>query len=271
MRWTGSRQLDYRRWGVCGRSTGCPYNLTMRLLSPLEELNQRVVRCELCPRLREYTAEVARVRRRAYREQMYWGRPVPSFGDEGARVLALGLAPGAHGSNRTGRPFTGDGSGEFLFPVLHKAGFASQPRATGLDDGLTLSGLWITSVGRCAPPDNKPTREELANCAQYLDEEMALLTELRIVVCLGSIAYDGLLGWARRTGRLKGTAPVRFAHGAEFAFAGGPRVLLSYHPSLQNTNTGRLTEEMFLGVFMRARELAGLPAAEDGTRVLPRS
>src|SRR5271165_7054741 len=157
----------------------------------LAALNARIVTCERCPRLRAYDAEVARLRRRAYRDQEYWGRPVPSFGDPRARVLALGLAPGAHGSNRTGRPFTGDGSGDFLYPVLYEAGFASQPKAFSRDDGMKLSDLWITSVVRCAPPGNKPTPEELRNCAPWLDEEIRLLGNLRVVVCLGKIAFDG--------------------------------------------------------------------------------
>src|SRR5271165_5669600 len=144
----------------------------------LDELNQRIVACERCPRLRQHCAQVASVRRRAYSDWEYWGRPVPSFGDPKARVLLLGLAPGAHGSNRTGRPFTGDGSGDFLFPVLHQAGFASQPSAASRDDGMRLTDLWICSVARCAPPANKPTTEELRNCAPWLDEEVRLLANL---------------------------------------------------------------------------------------------
>jgi uracil-DNA glycosylase family 4 len=147
--------------------------------------------------------------------------------------------------------------------VLYRAGFASQPRATGREDGMQLRDLWINSVGRCAPPGNKPTTEELRNCAPFLDEEMALLTELRVVVCLGSIAYDGVVAWARRTGRMAGPAPVRFAHGATMELPGGLQVLASYHPSLQNTNTGRLTEKMFFEIFMRARRLAGLDSAAE--------
>ena len=166
----------------------------------LDELNARIVACDRCPRLREHCTQVASVRRRAYADWEYWGRPVPSFGDPRARVLILGLAPGAHGSNRTGRPFTGDGSGDFLYPVLHEAGFASQPRAISRNDGMKLTDLWITSVGRCAPPGNKPTPEELRNCAPWLDEEMRLLKNLRVVVCLGRIAFDGLLAWAQRAG-----------------------------------------------------------------------
>ena len=226
----------------------------------LDQLNARVVTCDRCARLREHCASVASVRRRAYAHWEYWGRPVPSFGDPLARVLILGLAPGAHGSNRTGRPFTGDGSGDFLFPVLHDAGFASQPTASSRNDGMQLHGMWITSVARCAPPGNKPTTEELYNCAPWLDEEMRLLSELRVVVCLGHIAFDGLLNWARRKGIIESRRGFVFAHGAEFALPGGLTVITSYHPSLQNTNTGRLTRPMFLGVFMRARQLADGPA-----------
>ena len=188
----------------------------------------------------------------------YWGRPVPSFGDEKARVLALGLAPGAHGSNRTGRPFTGDGSGDFLYPVLHETGFASQPNAVSRDDGMKLTGLWINSVVRCAPPGNKPTPDELRQCAHWLDEEMALLKHLRVVVCLGRIAFDGLLAYEQRTGQLVSRNGFAFAHGAEYKLPDGLTVITSYHPSLQNTNTGKLTRAMFIKVFKRARKLAGL-------------
>jgi len=224
----------------------------------LQALNARIVACELCPRLRAYCAQVARKRRRAYADWEYWGRPVPAFGDPRAPVLALGLAPGAHGSNRTGRPFTGDGSGDFLYPVLHEVGFASQPTATSRDDGMKLSGLWITSVGRCAPPGNKPTPEELRNCAPWLDLEMNLLSELRVVVCLGRIAFDGLLAREARLGHWLKRADFVFAHGAEHKLPGGLTAICSYHPSLQNTNTGRLTRAMLLDVFKRARKLAGL-------------
>lgn len=224
----------------------------------LAALNARIVACELCPRLRAHCAEVAQKRRRAYSAWEYWGRPVPSFGDPKARVMALGLAPGAHGSNRTGRPFTGDGSGDFLYPVLHEAGFASQAKAISRDDGMRLSGLWITAMARCAPPGNKPTPEELRNCAPWLDQEMKLLTELRLVVCLGRIAFDGLLGHLVRTGMMKTRAGFAFAHGAEHKLPGGLIAIASYHPSLQNTNTGKLTRAMLLKVFKRARKLAEL-------------
>jgi uracil-DNA glycosylase family 4 len=228
------------------------------LPDPLEALNTRIVACKRCSRLREHCAEVARVRRRAYADWEYWGRPVPSFGDPEARVLALGLAPGAHGSNRTGRPFTGDGSGDFLYPVLHEAGFASQPRATSREDGMRLTDLWITSVAHCAPPGNKPTPEELRNCAPWLDEEISLLRNLRVVVCLGRIAFDGLLAHAQRTGKLSSRSQFSFGHGAEYTLPSGLHAIASFHPSLQNTNTGKLTQAMFLAIFKRARQLAGM-------------
>ncbi len=189
-------------------------------------------------------------------DQTYWGRPVPAFGDERARVLVLGLAPGAHGSNRTGRPFTGDGSGNFLYPVLYEAGFASQPNGRSVDDGLRLEDVFITSVGRCAPPDNKPTPEELRNCSVFLDEEIALLPRLRVVVCLGGIAWRGYLQHLRRTAQGADLSRMLFAHGAEYRMPGGKWILGSYHPSLQNTNTGRLTADMLLDIFRRARNLA---------------
>ena len=224
----------------------------------LQLLNARIIECKLCLRLRTHCAEVATTRRRAYVEWEYWGRPVPSFGDPKARVLIVGLAPGAHGSNRTGRPFTGDGSGDFLYPILHETGFASQPNATSRDDGMQLTDLWITSVGRCAPPANKPTPQELRNCAPWIDQEIALLKHLRVVVCLGRIAFDGLLAHLHRTGKITSRSGFAFAHGAEYTLPSGLHILASFHPSLQNTNTGRLTRSMFRSIFLRARKLAEL-------------
>ena len=246
------------RRGICPRSNTIePMDTAPKsAIGSLHELNARIIECDRCTRLREHCAEIARVRRRAYADWEYWGRPVPSFGDPRARVLILGLAPGAHGSNRTGRPFTGDGSGDFLYPVLHETGFASQPRAVSRDDGMQLHDLWITSVGRCAPPGNKPTPQELRNCAPWLDEELRLLRNLRVVVCLGRIAFDGLLMWAHRTRVLSARTGYTFAHGAEYTFPNKLKVITSYHPSLQNTNTGKLTRPMFLAIFRRARELA---------------
>jgi uracil-DNA glycosylase len=224
----------------------------------LEELNARIVACERCPRLRAHCSEVARVRRRAYLEFEYWGRPVPSFGDPKAKVLVLGLAPGAHGSNRTGRMFTGDGSGDFLYPVLHEAGFASQPSAMSRDDGMILSNLWISAVVHCAPPGNKPTPEEQRNCAPWLEEEIRLLGNLRVVVCLGKIAFDGFLNHQLRAGLISKRSGFTFRHGAEYRLPGGLTLMASYHPSLQNTNTGKLTRPMLLVVFNRARQVAVL-------------
>jgi uracil-DNA glycosylase family 4 len=222
----------------------------------LATLNARIVECNRCPRLRTYCREVAEKKRRAYMDWEYWGKPVPAFGDARARVLILGLAPGAHGSNRTGRPFTGDGSGDFLYPVLYEAGFASQPFATSHDDGMKLRDAWITSVGRCAPPGNKPLPEELVNCAPFLDEEIAALRRLRVVVCLGKIAFDGFVAHLIRTRQIEKRGALQFAHAAEYQVPGNRWLLASYHPSLQNTNTGKLTKTMFLNIFRRARVLA---------------
>jgi uracil-DNA glycosylase len=222
----------------------------------LAGLNAHIVSCDRCSRLRAYCAQVAEMKRRAYLGWDYWGRPVPSFGDPEAAVLIVGLAPGAHGSNRTGRPFTGDGSGNFLYPVLYEAGFASQPESTGRDDGMRLTNLWITAVVRCAPPGNKPLPQEIANCAPYLDEEVAALENLRVVVCLGKIAFDGFTQHLMRAGKIASRSELRFAHAAEYRLPGGVTLLASYHPSLQNTNTGKLTKAMFRGIFQRARELA---------------
>jgi len=224
----------------------------------LDELNTRIVDCGRCPRLRVYCAEIARVRRRAYLEQEYWGQPVPSFGDPKARILVLGLAPGAHGSNRTGRMFTGDGSGDFLYPVLYETGFASQPNAVSRDDGMRLHNLWISAVVHCAPPGNKPTPGEQRNCASWLDEEISLLRDLRVVVCLGKIAFDGFLAHQMRCGRIAAKSKFQFRHGTAYAMPGGLTLMASYHPSLQNTNTGKLTRAMFTDVFRRARAEAGL-------------
>ncbi|HEX5234861.1 MAG TPA: uracil-DNA glycosylase [Silvibacterium sp.] len=222
----------------------------------LAALNARIVSCEKCDRLRTHCAQVAETRRRAYIDCTYWGRPVPSFGDPAARVLIVGLAPGAHGSNRTGRPFTGDGSGNFLYPALYDTGFASQSQSIGRDDGMRLSGMWITSVVRCAPPGNKPSTQEIANCAPFLDEEIAALKDLRVIVCLGKIAFDGVVQHLIRTGRINRRGTLKFAHGAEYSLPAGLSILASYHPSLQNTNTGKLTRPMFLAIFRRARQLA---------------
>ena len=237
----------------------------------LQDWCNRLTHCTRCARLRAYCQQVGQTKRRAYQDWEYWARPVPSFGDPQARVVVVGLAPGAHGSNRTGRPFTGDGSGDFLYPVLHQVGFASQPKATSREDGLRLHDLWITAVVRCAPPGNKPLPEELHNCAPYLDEEMALLPRARVTVCLGKIAFDGYVTHLLRTGKIASRRGLAFAHGAEYALPEGQHLLASYHPSLQNTNTGRLTSAMLLAVFQRARARAGAASPPVGNAALSAS
>jgi uracil-DNA glycosylase family 4 len=224
-------------------------------VAALEALNARIVACERCPRLREHCSTVALEKRRAYRDHEYWGRPVPSFGDPLARILILGLAPGAHGSNRTGRPFTGDGSGDFLYPTLYEAGLASQPRAISRDDGMQLHDTRITAVARCAPPGNKPLPEELRNCAPHLDDELATLGTVRVIVALGKIAFDGFVAHLLRTGQIPRRGELHFAHGAEYRLPDGRVLIGTYHPSLQNTNTGKLTRAMFLEIFRRAQHV----------------
>lgn len=222
----------------------------------LKVLNAEVVACTLCPRLVAYREQIAREKRRAYRDWDYWGKPVPGFGDPNARVLVLGLAPGAHGSNRTGRPFTGDASGNFMYPVLYETGFANQPTATDRHDGLVLTDLYITAAGRCAPPDNKPLPQELANCAPYLERELEGLKKLRVIVALGRIGFDAHLNYLQRRRLIAGKGAYEFRHGAEFSLPDGRILLASYHPSNQNTQTGKLTKEMFRKIFKRARQLA---------------
>jgi len=226
--------------------------------SPLVALNERIVTCDRCERLRTHCTSIAEKKRSAYAAFEYWGKPVPSFGDPAARVLFVGLAPGAHGSNRTGRPFTGDGSGEFLYPLLHRAGFASQPTSRARGDGLQLLDAWITAVVRCAPPGNKPLPIEIANCAPFLDEEIAALPNLRVIVCLGKIGFDGVVAHLIRTGRVPSRGELVFGHDLAYRIPGNRWLLASYHPSLQNTNTGKLTAPMMLKVFRRARKLAEL-------------
>jgi uracil-DNA glycosylase family 4 len=221
----------------------------------LKVLNAEVVACTRCPRLVEYRERIAREKRRAYRDCEYWGKPVPGFGDPNAAVLVLGLAPGAHGSNRTGRPFTGDSSGNFMYPVLHETGFANQPTATACGDGLVLTNLYITAAARCAPPDNKPLPQELANCAPYLERELQGLKRLRVIVALGKIGFDAYLGYLKRRGIIASKAPYVFAHGACYAMPNEVTLLASYHPSNQNTNTGKLTRAMFVKIFEKAKSL----------------
>ena len=224
----------------------------------LAALARKVARCRKCPRLRTWCEEVARTRRRAYADQVYWGRPVPGFGDPRAHLLVVGLAPAAHGANRTGRMFTGDRSGDWLFRALHRAGYANQPESTGLDDGLRLQGAWITAGVRCAPPKNRPLPEEREACRSYLETELHLLGRARVVVTLGQFAYDLVYRLLIDTGHELPRPRIRFGHGVEVETRSGPirTLLASFHPSQQNTFTGRLTEPMLDAVFARARELA---------------
>lgn len=219
-------------------------------MSALTTLNNEIVSCRKCPRLVAWREEVARVKRKAYKDQEYWGKPVPGFGDPKARILVVGLAPGAHGSNRTGRQFTGDASGDFLYPALYRAGYANQPRAESRSDGLILKDMYITASGRCAPPDNKPSTEELNNCQPYLERELELIAP-KVVVCLGRIAFDRILRiYSARNSNYK------FAHGASYRLETGQWILCSYHPSQQNTSTKKLTVGMFDAIWAQARELA---------------
>jgi uracil-DNA glycosylase family 4 len=219
-------------------------------------LNSEVVRCTRCPRLVVYREQIAREKRRAYRDWEYWGKPVPGFGDPEARVVILGLAPGAHGSNRTGRPFTGDASGNFMYPVLFETGFASQAQATDREDGLVLNDIYITAAARCAPPQNKPLPSELANCAPYLDRELAGLKRAKVIVALGRIGFDAYLNYLKRRAIVDRKSEYMFAHGAKYKMPDGRILLASYHPSNQNTQTGKLTRKMFLQIFKEAARIA---------------
>lgn len=225
-------------------------------LTALPDIERRVVRCRRCSSLRAYCERVAREKKRAHAADSYWGKPVPAFGDPRARVMLVGLAPGAHGSNRTGRMFTGDASGDFLYPALYRAGFASQPNSRNADDGMRLRDCIITSAARCAPPQNKPTPQELRNCFPFLLEEFDALHRLKVIIGLGRIGFDAALRMLRA--RQFSIEPARpaFAHGAEVTAHEGKRTILaiaSYHPSRQNTNTGKLTVRMFDAIFARAK------------------
>jgi len=221
--------------------------------SPLSVVHERIIRCERCRRLRDYCTAVAREKKRAHRDDEYWGRPVPGFGDPRARLFILGLAPAAHGANRTGRVFTGDGSGDFLMAALHAAGFANIPTSRHPEDGLALRDAYIAATVRCAPPDNKPTPDEIANCRIHLDAEWDALPRIRVVVPLGRIGFDACLALFARRGIQTRPKPA-FAHGAKIQLPGAPLVICSYHPSRQNTNTGKLTPEMLASVFTAARD-----------------
>lgn len=234
-------------------------SVNVHLPTALREVHSSIVSCERCPRLRTYCQRIAHEKRRAFRDDVYWGRPVPGFGDPNARVLIIGLAPAAHGANRTGRVFTGDGgggSGDFLMTALHKNGFANIPTSQRIDDGLRLTDAYIAAAVRCAPPRNKPTPDEIARCLDHLDAEVAQLPKVRVVVTLGSIGFDAWLRLVKRRG--VGISPrPRFGHGVVTRMGRGlPIVIGSYHPSRQNTNTGKLTARMMGDVFRKARSLA---------------
>jgi uracil-DNA glycosylase len=221
--------------------------------SPLCVLNAEIIACRKCPRLVRYREKVAREKRRAYREWEYWGRPVPGFGDAHARLLILGLAPAAHGANRTGRMFTGDRSGDFLYAALHKAGFANQATSLHRDDGLQLGGAYVSATCRCAPPENKPLPREILNCRDYLEREIEILKP-KAILALGKIAWDGYLEILKKRGVLASRALYKFAHGAEAEVVPGtPRLFGVYHPSQQNTQTGRVTPAMYATVLRRIR------------------
>jgi uracil-DNA glycosylase len=227
---------------------------------PLKILNEQIICCRLCPRLVAWREEVAATKRRAYRDWEYWGRPVPSFGDPQARLLIVGLAPAAHGANRTGRMFTGDRSGDFLYRALHETGFANQPFSSSRQDGLRLIDAFITAPVRCAPPDNKPEPREVLACEPFLDRELHLLTNVRVVVALGNIGFTAYLRYLQRKKLIGFRSPFRFGHSAlHRTHESGPLLLGCFHPSQQNTSTGRLTAEMLRDVFARARQLIQTP------------
>jgi len=227
------------------------------MLSSFTSVNRAIVACTRCPRLRAYCERVARDKKREFSDWEYWGKPVPGLGDPQARLLVVGLAPAAHGANRTGRMFTGDSSGNWLYQALYRYGFASQPTAVARDDGLELTDCYISAVARCAPPGNKPTLAELERCRPYLEAELRLLQRLRVVVTLGRVAHDGWLKAAGWWTRLAPRERPAFAHGAVATLRDGTMVLSSYHPSRQNTNTGKLTRPMWHAVFRKARQLVG--------------
>jgi uracil-DNA glycosylase family 4 len=223
-------------------------------LGSLSDIQREVVSCTRCPRLVSHRETVARKKRRMYMDCDYWGRPLPSFGDPDARLLIVGLAPAAHGGNRTGRMFTGDSSADFLFMTLHELGFASSPISRRRDDGMALTDAYITAVARCAPPDNKPLPKELASCRPYLIDELSLLSKVQVVMALGKIAFDALLSIYRELGVDVPSPQPKFGHGVAYELAGGT-LMAAYHPSRQNTQTGRLSRKMFSDVFRQAQEM----------------
>jgi uracil-DNA glycosylase len=236
----------------------------------LPALVDRITNCELCPRLRDHCREISRRRKREYASHEYWGRPVPGFGDPEARLLIVGLAPGAHGSNRTGRVFTGDASGDWLYGALHDYGWANRAVSRSREDGLVLTGCYITAAARCAPPDNRPTREELERCRPFLEAELKLLRSVRVVLALGRIGWEH---WLRAAGwweRLSVSQRPKFVHGGETTLPDGTILISSFHPSRQNTNTGRLTRPMWYGVFERIRTILPAGPLQPASPYVPR-
>ncbi len=225
------------------------------MTSAAKSLEQRIVGCTACDRMRAHCHEIATTKKKMFSEWQYWGRPVPNFGDPNAEFVIVGLAPAAHGANRTGRMFTGDQSGVWLYRALYKAGFASQAESTARDDGLHLTRCLITAVCHCAPPDNKPTPDEIMNCSGFLDETFEIARNKKVILCLGQIAWQNVWKLLVRQGMAKVAERVEFAHGAEATLSNGIRVLASYHPSQQNTFTGKLTEPEFDKIFFRCRDL----------------
>jgi len=239
---------------------------TARAMRSITVLNRDIVHCTACPRLVAYRESIARTKRRQFIEETYWGRPIPGFGDPQAQLYVLGLAPAAHGGNRTGRVFTGDRSGDWLYEALHRFGFASQAASTHRDDGLVLTDCYIGATVRCAPPDNKPLQDEFAHCQSFLLEEIRLLTQMRVMVALGKIAFDHYLKACQTAGFTKPSPAPKFGHGVAYALPWGITLLGSYHPSQQNTFTGKLTRPMFHSVFAKARaELEKPPAPLHST------
>jgi uracil-DNA glycosylase family 4 len=221
----------------------------------MDEFNTCLIKCTKCPRLVEFRQSVATSKRNSYKDQEYWGKPVPGFGDINAELLIIGLAPGAHGSNRTGRVFTGDHSGKFLYGVLYEAGFSTKSSSKNRHDDLRLKNCYITAAVRCAPPGNKPTKEELENCSHFLDAEISFLRDVKAVVALGKIAFDAFIQHLRRQ-KIEIPKPApKFKHGAIIKFNNGQTLIVSYHPSRQNTQTGKLTRGMFLDIFLIAKNL----------------
>lgn len=252
-----------------GRAGEPSFDIAAGNLKALRVLSGEIIRCVYCPRLVAHREEIGRIKRRAYRAEHYWSKPVPGFGDPSAKLFIVGLAPGAHGANRTGRMFTGDRSGEFLYRALWETGFANQSESVASNDGLQLRNAYIAATVRCVPPDNKPNRDEILNCRPYLARELGLFRDLKAVVTLGAIAFDAYLCILQQSGAIQSRSSFRFGHGAIYnTHPGAPVLVASYHPSQQNTSTGRLTREMLRDLFETAREI--LSRSDGGPRIAER-